>query len=337
MTLRGNPLVSIVILTWNSKHLLGRAVESIRMQTYQPIEMVIVDNGSTDGTAEMLHEFRGVATIVPLHENTGFARGMNTGYEHSRGEIVIPFNTDVVLRPDFVQAAVDHFVQHPAVGVIGPYVLKIEERGDDWRFWERADELPLDGGAIGLTELLKVYLVEDGSDWRVSFKANGACPVIRRTVIEDVRRNFGAGPFDPVFDTYGEDVDFAFKAWALRWRTMFARNVVAGHVRSYASALEMPDKRGRLRINLIAERYINALRHLPTKQALNVVGRQIVHDLRLMARQRRTGDREIVEDVRVAWARVIGLWRDLLRFRALYQPWRAIDFEREVFLSGTLA
>lgn len=80
---------------------------------------------------------------------------------------------------------------------------------------------------------LRVRSVEEHDDeWRVSFKANGACLPLRRATIEGLRARFGVGPFDPVFDPYGEDVDFSSKTWSLHPR----------------------DERGRLRVNPIAER-----------------------------------------------------------------------------------
>lgn len=109
---------------------------------------------------------------------------------------------------------------------------------------------------VGLTRpALRVRSVEEhDNEWCVSFKANGACPPIRRATIEELRARRGVGPFGPAFDPYGEDVDFPFKTWSLRRRTMFSRRVVADHVRSYASTLHPRDERGRLLVNPIAER-----------------------------------------------------------------------------------
>jgi GT2 family glycosyltransferase len=266
----------VVILSFNCAHLLPRAVASVQEQTYAPIELIIVDNASTDGTAELLDQYRSIATIVRHKQNLGFALGMNAGYDKSHGDFFIPLNTDAVLHPQFVQSAVELFEQQPQLGVIAPEVYKITAEGD-WRFWKDPHDLQSEGGVVALTPMLRVQVLLDHQDsWRTSFKANGACPVIRRSLLTAMQQTFGVAPFDPVFDTYGEDVDFAFKAWALRWRTMFARHIVAGHVRSYASALELPDKRGRLRINLVAERYINAVRHLPLPRMIVVVALALV-------------------------------------------------------------
>jgi GT2 family glycosyltransferase len=332
------PLVSIVILTWNSRHMLARSVASVLAQRGAPVELIIVDNASTDGTPGALAQYAGVATIARLPRNLGFARGMNVGYAIARGEFIVPMNADVVLHPDFCAAAVAHFRAHGDVGVIGPYVLRVGEDGDG-RFWgwDPPVDLPLDGAVVGLTRVfLRVRSVEEYNDtWRISFKANGCCPVVRRATIEDLRARFGVAPFDPVFDTYGEDVDFAFKTWALRWRTMFARDVIAGHVRSYASPIELRDKRGRLRVNLIAERYINAIRHLPPAQLLSVAGIALLNDLAMIPLQRVKGDTWVAADVGAAFARLWRLRCSLRRFRRQHRNWERINFDTEVYCADS--
>jgi GT2 family glycosyltransferase/LmbE family N-acetylglucosaminyl deacetylase len=326
------PLASVCILNYNARHLLGRVVESVLEQTYRPVELIIVDNGSTDGSDELLAQFERVATVLRLGENTGFARGMNAGYAASHGALWVPLNVDAVLHPEFLERAAHLLAAHPAVGVLGAEVLRIGSDGD-WRFWRAPHHLPSEGGVVSLTPMLRVQVLDDNADdWRVSFKPNGACPVMRRAAIEAVQARFGVGPFDPVFDTYGEDVDVAFKLWALGWRTMYARALLAGHIRSYASALELPDKRGRLRVNLLAERYLNAARHLPLGHMLRVVALALRADLTMALRQRLfKRDHEAWRDLRVALGRVLRLTPALLRFRRQHATWRALDFPHMVY------
>jgi len=330
------PLVSVIILSWNCRDFLPRVVASVTRQAYPAVEVVIVDNASTDGTADTLAQFEGAATVLPQRENVGFARGMNLGFEASRGDYCVFLNCDAVLRPDFVANAVAHFERHPAVGVVGPNVWRIDrDREDDWRFWERGEPygLPFDGGVVALDHLLHVLGLDDcGVVWQRSFKANGACPVVRRGALEALRRTFGVAPFDPVFDTYGEDVDFAFKTWALRWETMYAADVVAGHVRSYSSELRLWDKRGRLRVNLIAERYINAARHLSPPRLMLVASAALLTDVTAATRRRVGGDRQAYQDLGAALARLSRMRPALLRFRRRHAVWRRVDFAREVLL-----
>jgi GT2 family glycosyltransferase len=334
-----HPLVSVVILSYNCADLLPRAIASIHAQRYDAVELIVVDNASTDGTLDALDTIERAAPTLVFRqaENIGFARGINTGYAAAHGDYLIFLNCDVVLRPDFIANAVDLFARHPDVGVIGANVWRIARDGgvDEWRFWEAPAPhgLPFDGGVVALDRGLHVLgLTDGGVPWQTSFKANGACPVVRRALLDQMERRFGVAPFDPVFDTYGEDVDFAFKAWALRWRTMFAATVVAGHVRSYASELHLWDKRGRLRVNLIAERYINALRYLPPARLLSVLASSLWTDTTKATRRRLGGDRTAYRDLGAALWRVVGLWPALTRFRRAHHAWTRIDYAHEVFL-----
>jgi len=150
-----------------------------------------------------------------------------------------------------------------------------------------------------------------------------------------LRDTYGVGPFDPLFDTYGEDVDLAFKTWALHWRTMFAREVIASHVRSYASPIDLWDKRGRHRVNLIAERYINAVRHLPAAQMLTVVGIGLLADLARVPYQLIRGDRQVLPAVATAFARLVALRTGLGEYRRTHHDWEWIDFATEVYCADS--
>lgn len=141
------PLVSVVILSFNSRDLLPRAVGSVEGQTHTNIELIIVDNASTDGTSELLDEYEQSMTVIRESENTGFARGMNRGYAVSRGEFFIPLNTDAVLHPEFVARAVRLFGEHPHLGVVAPEVVKISQTGDR-RFWESSEDHQSEGGVV---------------------------------------------------------------------------------------------------------------------------------------------------------------------------------------------
>ena len=298
----------------------------------------MVDNASTgaDTRAALAHlEAAGRAAVVRLAENTGFARGMNAGYAVARGEHLVFLNCDVELHPSFVAEAVAALDRSPEVGVVAPHVERVPAEVE--RFWEApGGPFPLDGVVVALAPFtLRVRDAGAPAHPQRSFKPNGACPVVRRALVEDLRATFGVGPFDPVFDTYGEDVDAAFKAWSRRWATRYCPAVRAGHVRSYASSIELPDKRGRLRVNLVAERYVNALRHLPLRRLLPVLAVALADDAALLARQRRKGDAEAWPDVLAAWRRVWALRAALVAFRRRHRTWRTVDFRREVFLRGS--
>ena len=318
------PLVGVVVLTWQCGDLVLRAVDSAAGSRGVDVDVVVVDNGSKDAaTRRALDEAeRRGARVERLPTNTGFARGMNTGYDLVRGDPVVLLNCDAVLHPDALAAAVRTLAEHPDVGVLAPHVTKLSPVGE-WRFWDHPEVATgFDGGVIGLDRHGRVTSLGDtGGPAQESFKPNGACPVVRRAVVDELRETYGAGPFDPLFDTYGEDVDAAWKTWALGWRVLYDPEVRAGHVRSYASALEMEDKRGRLRTNLVVERYVNAARHRAPRPAAAQLGGALAGDLRMVAGQLRHGDVQVLPDVARGWARVARAVPGLVDYRRRHREW----------------
>ena len=97
--------VAVVIPNWNGRRWLPDCLESIAAQTVAPAETIVVDNGSTDGSLELLSESPGVR-VVSLGRNTGFAFAANRGVEAAGTDLVALVNTDVVLAPDWIERMV---------------------------------------------------------------------------------------------------------------------------------------------------------------------------------------------------------------------------------------
>lgn len=321
-----NP-ASVVVLSWNAGALVRRAVESVRGSEGVEAELVVVDNASTDpGSRVELDALEGEGVrLLRLADNTGFAYGMNAGYAVTSGELVVPLNVDAVLHPRALATAARVFAERPEVGVIAAEVQKLDPRLP-WRFWhDPSGVLGSEGGPIGVGWTGQIHQVSGAGLERPTFKANGACPFLRRRFVEDVIDTYGIGPFDPVFDTYGEDVDLSWKCWALGWTTLYRRDVEAGHVRSFASPLRRRDKRGRLRVNLVAERYLNAVRHLAAPAAMAQVAGGVATDAAMVAGQLLKGDVAVLADVARGWGRSVAQAPAQLAYRRRHREWLRID------------
>jgi glycosyltransferase involved in cell wall biosynthesis len=96
-----HPLVSIVIDNHNYARYVGAAIESALAQTYETIEIIVVDDGSTDGSRSIIAAYAGRLTII-FQDNRGQSGAFNTGFEASKGEIVMFLDSDDLLRPDAV-------------------------------------------------------------------------------------------------------------------------------------------------------------------------------------------------------------------------------------------
>ncbi|WP_456430829.1 glycosyltransferase [Thermosulfuriphilus sp.] len=105
------PLVSVIIPTYNRRSLVGEAVKSVLSQTYRPLELIVVDDGSTDGTEELLREYPLRYIRIP---HQGVSRARNQGVQASRGEIIAFLDSDDLWLPDKLFYQVAFFSAHPS-------------------------------------------------------------------------------------------------------------------------------------------------------------------------------------------------------------------------------
>ncbi|MEZ5319806.1 MAG: glycosyltransferase family 2 protein [Vicinamibacterales bacterium] len=118
-----DPLVSVVIPTYNHARFLAEAIDSLLAQDYPRLEVVVVDDGSTDGTGEILESYRD-RIVFERQANSGQSAALNRGWALARGEILSYLNSDDVLRPGAVRLAVDAFAAAPdASFVYGDFEL----------------------------------------------------------------------------------------------------------------------------------------------------------------------------------------------------------------------
>ncbi len=101
---RGSPLVSIVIPCYNHARFLGEAIESALAQTHSPVEVIVADDGSTDGSAAVARGFGGKVSLIE-QENRGVSMARNAGLERARGEYVVFLDSDDLLAESYVEEA----------------------------------------------------------------------------------------------------------------------------------------------------------------------------------------------------------------------------------------
>ena len=111
-----DPTVGISIVTFNSSRYLRPCLDAVFAQRGVQLDIVVVDNASTDATREILDEFANRVRIVRNTENLGFAQAQNQGIRASRGTWVLTLNPDVRLEPDFVRNLVDAGELDPGAG-----------------------------------------------------------------------------------------------------------------------------------------------------------------------------------------------------------------------------
>lgn len=246
--LAGTPSVSAVIVTYRRPDLLAeclRSVDRALLVVGEETELVVVDNGSNDGTSEFVRrQFRG-AVLVHLPTNVGFTRAVAEGIRRASGEWVLLVNDDVVVEPD----AVRHLL---ATGRTSPNVGSVAAQ---MRFADRPDVINSAGievDRLGVaTDRLVGASVESSETEPVEvFGVSGGAALYRRRMLDEI------GGFDESFFAYLEDVDVAWRARMRGWRALYCPTAIAYHHHSATLVHGSPLKYflvGRNRIRLLAK------------------------------------------------------------------------------------
>jgi hypothetical protein len=186
-------------------------------------ELIIVDNGSSDGTVEMLRQEFSVSTLILNSKNDGFARPINQALRASSGEYLLVLNPDTIILPGALNDLVAYLKSHVDVGICGPKVLNRD--GSLQKACRRGVSRPWAAFSYfsGLSSLfpkskcfggyLLNYLDEDAT--HEVDGVSGSCMLIRRKVVEQV------GYFDELFFAYQEDADFCFQVKKAGWKIVY--------------------------------------------------------------------------------------------------------------------
>ena len=243
------PLASIIIPNWNGIHHLPGCLDALRAQTYNHTEVILVDNGSTDGSQAFVTETYPEVRLLALERNLGLTGGNNTGFEAARGEILISLNNDTEVHPQFVEALVNALEEHPEAGMSAAKMLLFDRRdhihsaGDGYG----RDGIPFNRGVWQRDEGQF-----DGPGW--IFGGCGGAVAYRRAMLDDT------GMFDESFFMYCEDVDLNWRAQLTGWRCWYAPQAIVYHKLSATGGGPIASYHtGRNTLWVIAKNYPGAL------------------------------------------------------------------------------
>jgi GT2 family glycosyltransferase len=223
-------MVSVLIVTWNSVQYLGECFASLAEQDCRELEVVIVDNSSSDGTRALLREVEPRWCVIYNDSNVGFAAGQNQAIRASTGEWILCLNPDVVLSPDFVSRLVVAGEAHPEAGAICGKLLRWDPEAEQHR------TNIIDSAGIYFTRNMRhldrgAEEEDDGQydQTQYVFGASGAAAMFRRNFIEAV--SVEGDFFDEEFFSFREDGDLAWRAQVMGWKCLYTPAAVAWHVR----------------------------------------------------------------------------------------------------------
>jgi hypothetical protein len=210
--------VTVVVPAWNGERWLPGLFESLAAQTQQPDEVIVVDNGSTDGTLEWLAREAPQARVLAQGRNTGFAMAANRGLLAAPSEFVALLNTDVVLAPDWIEIMATRLAAEQGCASVACKMVRL---GSETVLDDCGDVLRRDG----VCEQRGHGRRDDGR-WDAPGEVFGACAgaaLYRRSAVRE------AGGFDERFFSYLEDVDLALRLQLGGWRCAYEPRAVARH------------------------------------------------------------------------------------------------------------
>lgn len=200
------PLVSIVMLAWNRREDVEIGLKEMRKMTYFKVEFIVVDNGSSDGTAQMLYEQFPEVNVVRLHKNTGMT-GYNVGLATARGKYVIMLDDDSHLAADAVAKMVKAWESEENKDV-GAMAFRIMN--------------PLSGTLV--THLWEERLATTGTGREREITSFAACgAAVRRDVLDKV------GYFDDDFFLYATEDDLSIRIWDADYKVIYEPRCVSYH------------------------------------------------------------------------------------------------------------
>lgn len=210
-------MVSIIIVNWNGKHFLKPCLDSIRNQTYRDYEIILVDNGSVDGSVEFVEENFPEVRVLRLSQNRGFAGASNLGYQISQGEFIALLNNDAIADSQWLDELLKGIHSSKKIGFCSSKILQFPHKK---RIDSAGDLYTRFGIAIkrGWNKDSDEFLKED-----LVFGSSAAGALYRKSMLEEI------GCFDEDFFCIYEDVDLSFRAQLGGYQCLYVPTAIIYH------------------------------------------------------------------------------------------------------------
>lgn len=222
-------LISIIIPNWNGKEFLKKCLDSIECIHYRNIEIIFVDNASSDGSCEFVESNYPSVKIIKSDKNLGFAEGCNIGFEKSCGDYILFLNNDTEVTPNFLSILVEDLKNRQNLAGIQPKILLMD------------DPSIIDSicGFMTSTGLLYHFgYGQSAKDPKYDkpieiFSMKGVAMLFKRSILEKV------GLFDPDFFAYFEETDLCHRIWLAGYKIAYNPKAIIYH-KGQATAKKLP-------------------------------------------------------------------------------------------------
>ncbi len=212
------------MLNWNGRELLRACLRSLEAHRGAPFETIVVDNGSTDGSCEMVAREFGWARVLRNDHNAGYCKGNNAGIRAAVGEIIVLLNNDAEIAPDFIERLDRAATEHPEAGMFATRIMMYDRPA----LLDSAGLLVYPDGVCRSRGWLDEYVDRYRQSADV-LGPNGCAAAYRRTMLDDI------GLFDERYFAYLEDLDLAMRGQLRGWSCRYLPDAVVYHKKSMTS------------------------------------------------------------------------------------------------------
>ncbi len=210
---QNNKKVSIIIVNWNNAEDLKRCIESLIKISYKKIEIVIVDNGSTDDSIDEIKKIQKRKKhffLIQNKKNLGFAQGNNIGYAKTTGEFVLFLNNDTVVTKNFLEPLVAKIKESPNIAGVQPKILQYPKKN----IIDSVGSYFITSGFLYHYGHNKKDKKEYNKESEI-YSMKGACMLFKKEVLEKI------GVFDSDYFAYFEETDICHRAWVAGYKILF--------------------------------------------------------------------------------------------------------------------
>ncbi len=226
------PLASVIIVNWNGKDYLKTCLDSLKTQSYPNIEVIVVDNGSKDGSVDFLNQYYlPFVKVIANRENLGFSGGNNVGIRAAKGQYILLLNNDTEADQKWIEELIREAENNPAVGMCASKIYSFSQRN----IIDVAGHLLYrDGLNRGRGRLEKDAGQYDAVE--EVFFPSGCAALYRKEMLDEI------GLFDETFFAYGDDTDIGLRGRIAGWKCLYVPTAIVYHRYSGSTSAYSPSK-----------------------------------------------------------------------------------------------
>ena len=241
--------ISVAIANWNGGQHISRCLDALLAQTLKPHDIVVVDNGSTDGSPDLIRRRCPQVRLLTRPRNEGFCGGYNRAIQASSCPYILILNSDIFLDPNFLERAKSVIEADPMIGWISARITDAKDR-ESFNYVGQYLQLRV--------SLANSSLPHDGED---VFAGSGSVIFCRRDMLVDIA--FKGEIYDEDFFAYVEDLDFAWRAQLRGWRCVYRSDVAAKHIGSASQEghIRVIEKPTEFIAHIIKNRYLTLVKN----------------------------------------------------------------------------